>query len=75
MSGTRIGARKAVETIKNRYGVDSEGKSIQHMKAGAIGGKHCLTGGFYYWAKKDPEYHKSISRRGGKVQGSRVRAT
>lgn len=38
MAQTKEGAKKARETIRSRYGVTEDGKSMLHIEIGAIGG-------------------------------------
>lgn len=47
MGQTKEGSIKAMETIKKRYGVDENGKSLLHARIGAAGGRNGYTGGLY----------------------------
>ena len=55
---------KRIETIKAKYGVDNEGKSIFHKRAGAKGGK---AGGknVTSFGNLTPDRQREISSRGG----------
>lgn len=39
MAQTEAGRKKAVQTMKDRYGVGEDGKSLLHVKAGSKGGQ------------------------------------
>lgn len=62
MPGTKAGAKKAMETIKKRYGQDENGKSLLHKAVGAIGGATSTNTGF---ALMDKEKHREVSKKGG----------
>lgn len=57
MAGTKVGARKAVETIKDKHGADF------FKRIGAAGGRNGTTGGF----AKNPELARIAGRKGGKM--------
>lgn len=66
MAQTREGARKMVETITGKYGRLEDGRSIQHVLAGKLGGtaEHTKPRGF---ACMSEEKHRQASSRGGKI--------
>ena len=69
MPGTKEGSKKAVETIKLKYGQDFYGR------IGTIGGKNGKTGGFYAnreLARVAGAKGGRISRRKAKTDGSGV---
>lgn len=66
MPGTKEGAKKALATMKRRYGVTPDGKSKLHVEAGAIGGSISQGGGF---SNMDKKKHREASAKGG--QGKR----
>lgn len=59
MGQTKEGARKALETIKKKYGVDEHGNSILHKKAGKAGGSKSSGGPL----KGNPELAREYARR------------
>lgn len=63
MAQTKAGARKAMETLKAKYGVDEDGKSLFHKTVGAEGGRRSNTGGFY----KNRELAIEAGRKGGSI--------
>ena len=75
MSQTKAGAVKWRATIRDRYGVDENGKSILHKIIGHQGG--ISTGGkndhFSFLQLNDPERLKEITSKGGKISKRRNR--
>lgn len=63
MAQTKAGAKKAAQTIKDRYGLTADGRSKQHVEAGAIGGKNGRTGGFY----ANRELARIAGAKGGRI--------
>lgn len=64
MSGTQLGSLKAARTNKKRHGLDANGKSIAHQRAGSAGGKapHSAPRGF---AAMTPEQRRKAGQKGG----------
>lgn len=67
MAGTKIGARKSVETIRKRYGVNPDGTSKMFTDIGRAGGVKSIGGGF----ANNPE----LARRAGAIGGKASRRT
>ena len=65
MAGTREGALKAQIKIIQKFGVDENGKSIAHQRAGSKGGKapHSKPQGF----AANPELARISGMRSGKL--------
>ena len=63
MTQTVDGAKKAVATIIRKHGLTIDGKSKQHVLAGALGGRASNTGGWY----RNPEGAKNAGSKGGRV--------
>jgi hypothetical protein len=61
MPGTHEGGKAAAQTIKDRYG-----KGF-FAKIGSEGGKKSKTGGWYQLAQENPEKHRQLSSKGGKL--------
>lgn len=77
MAGTLEGGKKASATIKDKYGVDSEGRSLLHKRVGAIGGKKTgVIKGFAIartYALDDPRHPSNAGRKGG-LKSNRTKA-
>lgn len=72
MAQTKAGAKNAQETIRAKYGVDEEGKSLLHIKAGQKGGAayHSKPVGFLAMS---PEQRKEAGRKGGLARVAKLR--
>jgi hypothetical protein len=64
MAGTRAGALKGQQTIKDKYGVNEFGKSIMHSKAGTKSGKMKPSKPRGFAAR--PDLASSLGKIGGK---------
>lgn len=67
MSGTRAGGKKAA--AKNLANDPDF-----YRKIGRIGGSKSTTGGFSYLADMNPEKHRRISAKGGKLSKRKARS-
>jgi general stress protein YciG len=65
MSGSKEGAAKAQATIRKKYGLTPDGKSVHHTKAGSRGGSTKPAGlrGF----AADPERASKAGKLGGSL--------
>lgn len=61
MAGTSHGSEKVARTMRNRYGVDANGKSLFHQKIGRDGG--AATAGKHL-RSLDPEQLREFSLKG-----------
>ena len=70
MSGTSAGAKKALKTIQDRYGVDENGKSLLYSTAGRKGGqaKNSKKGLGGLSKKRRREIAKMGGKRSGEVR-------
>lgn len=72
MAQTKEGASMATETIKAKFGLTKEGKSLMHSKAGKKGGAavHREPVGF---SAMTPEQRKEAGRKGGLARAAKLR--
>lgn len=69
MAGTPEGFEKAKKTIRERYGLDENGKSNLHKEIGSAGGKKTVASGKL--ALVDFSNNRDRSRRAGMLGGRR----
>jgi len=61
---TKAGGQKMIATVKEKYGVDKDGKSLHHIRVGTIGGSRNVPKGF---ARMPREKVQAAGKRGGTV--------
>jgi len=67
MSQTIVGAAKARDTIRAKYGVTEDGKSIMHQRIGSIGGSKGTADGVIKGFALNRELAEEAGRRGGLI--------
>jgi hypothetical protein len=75
MGQTKEGGLKTSITMKARYGVDADGKSLLHKRIGALGGKKTMAEGAKpkgfalarTYPLDDPRHPKNAGAKGGKL--------
>lgn len=66
MAGTQKGNKKVAAKLKDKYGIDAEGRSLFHTTIGSIGGENSHGGGYFKRLKvEDPERLAEIASLGG----------
>lgn len=65
MSGTKAGSAKGQATIRKKYGVDKDGKSLMHKRAGIKGGATTPSKPRGFAA--NPERASAAGKIGGKI--------
>lgn len=63
MAGSKAGGQKMIATVRERYGVTEDDKSVHHVRVGALGGKKGRTGGFY----ANRELARTAGQKGGRL--------
>ncbi len=64
---TKTGAIKAKQTIQEKYGLTSDGKSALHVRVGALGGKSGKAQGTIKGFALNPEHTRLAGAKGGRI--------
>lgn len=70
MLGTYEGAAKMIVKVKEKYGLDDDGRSLHHVRVGRLGG---MKRGFETKSPKGFAANPSLAREAGRLGGMRSR--